>query len=66
MVFALIGLPVVLVLISRRIALLAKSLAEKQCDGSPAYPTAEMLDATFTPESEGVWPPPPTVGQEFP
>jgi len=66
MVFALIGLPVVLVLISGRIALLAKSLAERQRDGSPAYPVAEMLDATFAPEPEGVWPPPPTAAQEFP
>ena len=61
LLFTLIGLPAVLVLISRPLGLLAQSLAERQRGGSPTYPVAEMLDATFEPEPEGVWPPPPTL-----
>ena len=59
--FLVIGLPLLVVLVSGRVALLAKSLAKRQREGSPAYPVAEMLETTFEPEPEGVWPPSPTV-----
>ena len=59
LLFTLIGLPAVLVLISRQIG----SLAERERGGGPTYPVAEMLHATFEPEPEGVWPPPPTIDE---
>lgn len=61
--FTLIGLPAVLVLISRHIGFLAQSLAERERGGRPTYSVSEMLDATFEPEPEGVWPPPPTIDE---
>ena len=60
--FLLVALPLLVVIVSKPIALLAKSLAERQRQGSPAYPVAEVLGATFEPEPEEVWPPAPTVG----
>ena len=59
--FTLIGLPAVLVLLSRQIGSLAQSLAERERGGRPTYSVSEMLDATFEPEPEGVWPPPPMI-----
>ena len=61
LLFTLIGLPAVLILISRQIGSLAQSLAERERGGGPTYPVAEMLHATFEPEPEGVWPPPPMI-----
>ena len=61
LLFTLIGLPAVLILISRQIGSLAQSLAERERGGHPTYSVSEMLDATFEPEPEGVWPPPPMI-----
>ena len=61
--FTLIGLPTVLILISRQIGSLAQSLAERERGGRPTYSVSEMLDATFEPEPEGVWPPPTTIDE---
>ena len=63
LLFTLIGLPAVLVLLSRQIGSLAQSLAERERGGRPTYSVSEILDATFEPEPEGVWPPPPSIDE---
>jgi|GEM_PF-3376631 len=55
----LVGLPLLLFRLSVPLALRARRLAKHQQQGTE-YPTAEMLEATFEAEPEGVWPPPPT------
>ena len=63
LLFTLVGLPAELVLLSRQIGSLAQSLAERERGGRPTYSVSEILDATFEPEPEGVWPPPPTIDE---
>ncbi len=61
LLFLLIGLPLLTVWLSSFVTLWAMRLAEGQRGSRASYPVAEMLEATFEPEPEGVWPPKPAV-----
>ncbi len=59
--FLLIVLPLLTLWLGVHAASWAKRLAARHKGSRAIYPTAEVLEATFEAEPEGVWPPKPTA-----
>ncbi len=53
-------MPLLFLWLAFRVAGTAQRLARRQ--RSAVYPVVEMLERTFEPDEEGVWPPPPDGG----
>ena len=59
--FLLIALPLLMLWLGVHAAVWAKHLTERHRGDKPLYPTAEVLEAIFEEEREGVWPPKPAL-----
>ncbi len=59
----LLVLPLLTLWLGIHAALWAKRLAARSQGNSAAYPTAEVLEAMFEAEPEGIWPPKPNMEQ---
>ena len=57
--FVFVVMPLIVVWLAVRLSGPAQRFAKRQ---RVAYPVEEMLERTFEPDEEGVWPPPPKSG----